>query len=404
MTVTLRVIFILLLGALLAAAPAAAQQALTPQRVASLVKEARAALTAGRPEDAVARADQVLEGSPGNRDAAAVKIDALGALRKPLNALDAYEAFIAATKREDLPLVGVVARAELQALTTDTLTHVKIDALAALARAGDPNPRSELVRISRSEQGAESGRLATIALGAFRDQTAARTLRELAATGSAQSRIEALEALGKVDARAATEGLQQLLNDPDPSARMQAMEALSRLDARSAIPQLKAILEEQTPYLRLPAAVALKRLGDASSDALVRSALDSPVLNVRLLAAQAYAGTADAAWILSIRPILQSGDIVSRLAAAELLLPHDRTGVLAVLKEAAADTNPIVRSETARILSEDRSPDVALLRPLLRDKNAEVRLQAARGILDATRAAATKRPAGPRSRSQRSSK
>jgi HEAT repeat protein len=88
--------------------------------------------------------------------------------------------------------------------------------------------------------------------------------------------------------------------------------------------------------------------------------------------------------------VLQDPDPLVRLRAAELLLQHaaDPGNAGAVLAQALADTNPAMRSAAAQRLENlpvnALERDVPTLRKLLRDKQPEVQLEAAAGLLRIT--------------------
>lgn len=335
------------------------------------VRPAKAAPAAPAREAALARIRERLAGH--RRDAA----------------LEVYEAFVAQTGSEDLALLVLIARDHLDALAAAPETEVKVGALDALAVGGDARATAALVKLAAAGPREGPGLAATLALAGLRDRAALDEVRGLARTGPKGVRPLAIAALGDVDRSAASAFAITGLQDPDPMARMGYTELAARFGATSAVPVLQRMLADRnTPFLRLPAAAALRRLGDSSGDDILRQALNSPLPDARLIAARALAEVGDRSWVSVVSPILQDPDGLNRLNAAELLLPMDRGLVLATLKAAASDANPVVRAEAARVIALASPPDVPSLRALLTDKSDLVRLRAAGAVHAAARVGA----------------
>jgi HEAT repeat protein len=303
-------------------------------------------------------------------------------------ALEVYEAFVAQTGREDLGLLVLIVHDHLEALTTGTGVEVQVGALKALAGASDARAKAALVQLAAAGVRDVSGLEATLALNSLHDNAAIREIRGLAASGPKGLRPRAIAALGDVDRSAAAALAVEGLQDPDPLARMAYTDLVARFGARSAIPLLKHMLADRNaPFLRLPAAAALRHFGDPSGDEILRQGLSSPLPDARLIAARALAEGGDRSWVSAVSPILGDPDGLNRLNAAELLLPIDRGTALRSLKTAAADVNPVVRAEAARVVALASPPEIPALRALLSDTSDLVRLQAAAAILNTAKAA-----------------
>lgn len=350
-------------------------------RPSPLVTRGRKALAAGRIEEAARLSEEALKQTPADAAAARLRIDTLLRMSDRAAALDAYEQFGRAAKKEDDRLLAPIARAELEALAGDAVPMVQVAATERLARLGDAKARQALADRTRREPDAAGGRAATEALARLGDVAAARRLTALAASGPAAVRIPALVALARSGAAERTAAVQSALEDLDPVIRAAAADAAGMGKVTEARGRLKRLLDDRSFLVRLSAAAALKRLGDTAGDALLGAALASELPDARLMAAQGFIGASDRSWVPAIRPLLQNRDGLNRLRAADMLLPIARADAYSTLAEAAEDPNPSVRSEAARILASHRAEAPALMRRLLRDQAAMVRLFAAEALV-----------------------
>jgi HEAT repeat protein len=346
----------------------------------ALLKKADESRLAGRLEEAVRLADEVLERAPANREAVRIKLEALLEAKDVDGALQTYDTHVERTGKEDADLLALMARAQLRTLSASEQPSLRVSALEELARLGDSNARASLVRDVRSKPDQPDGRLGTEALARLGDEEALNDLITFASGGHAGQRVAAVRTLKDIGDRRAVPALRNALTATDEMLRAAAAEALGSLGAREAIGALKSALQDESFYVRLVAAVALGQLGDAAASEILKNALNSGVPDVQLMVARGMASHPDKIWVRTIRPLLQNPDGLNRLVAAELLLPTDRGPAIDVLTEAAEDPNPTVRAEAARILASDPQPTLALLRPLLRDSSPWVRLHASRAI------------------------
>ena len=349
------------------------------------------ALAAGRAAEAIKAADAVLARKGSDHHAAELKIEALS-LTEPVRALDAYEGWLSRTGIEDLFLVVPVARGVLEQIAAGQDRGLRGEALRRLGRSAaakegaDPSQDpSALPPVAADVQAALAG-----------EPAAARRLLSPAASSSVppQTLAKALVPAGVT----AVPTLRALLKHAAPPVRMEAALALGKVNGAEAIPDLKALMND--PEVRNYAAVALTRLGDADAENVVDQLLQSPVFEVRLLGALAYEGRGPGPWVQAVMPALQDPNGLTRIRAAELLAPVAPEAARAVLTEAAADPNPVVRADVTRVLETTKlltptniqqtdplqRPDerlsLASLRRLLRDADPAVRLHAAGTILD----------------------
>ncbi len=349
----------------------------SPDAAQTALAQARAALSAGRLDEAVKLADGLLSATPSNREAVDVKIRALTTGGKSDLALRAYDAYAASAKRQDAGLLTPLAEGALQILgaPTQTETRLRAEALERLARHGRASARSDLEKMALSASDASLARLG--------DVKAALRLAELAASPAVQNKVPIIENLRAAKAVKQAYVLVPLLDDTNPLVQVAAAQALGALGHREALPQLRGLLEARVPYVRMSAAVAIARLGDRSADAQITSLLKSDSPDVRLLAVEALADGKDRGWTSVAKALLADPNGLTRLRAAELLLTAEPDAARPVLAKAASDANPVVRQEAVRVL-ETRAPyDVRLLRSLLADSSAWVRLHAAGALLAA---------------------
>jgi HEAT repeat protein len=362
-----------------AAAHAAAQPAAsaTPPAVA----KARAELTAGRARDAATLADTVLATTPANVEAMTVKVDALLALDDRTPALDAYDAWSAAARREQLPVLGRIARAELTALSKQGLSGIQTDALFALAEQGDAAARAQLEKLAWGTPPAGAAWPAMVALAGLGETKARNRLLQSAKESSGSGRAEALRALGEARVTTGVDALlRETLATRDSMLQSAAAETAAKLQLKALVPDLQKTAREGEQFAKFVAAVALADLGATGGEALIDAALTSPAADMRLEAARARRARGAANWAETVRPLLEDRDGLTRFKAAELLLATDRPAALKVLTPATTDANFAIRTEVARILTADPAVETPELRRLLRDGAPHVRLSAARTL------------------------
>jgi hypothetical protein len=369
----------------------------TPSKTAAVAKSspevdaARAALTAGHVDDAIAAADRILAKTPTDEDAARVKIDALmtrGDHRQ--EALDAYDKFQIAAKRGSATLLAPIARGELRALTHNDLPSTQGDALGALAADGDRAARQQLEKLATDPKSAASGAAiaADEALARLGDAPAGQRLMAAAAQLDPARRAMLLRDIASIPhaPKPAASLVRESLQSPDPMAQMTAANLAATFGLTELEPDLRQVAANGHPMVRNDATLALMRLGDAASKETIRKQLSSPVPAVQLQAARAFAAVGEKNWVVAVRPLLGNLDGLTRFSAAELMLPVDRHAALDVLQEGLTDQNPTIRTEAARIMTADGQVDPTLLRKLLTDAAPRARLLAASAVLSQARA------------------
>ncbi len=379
---------VVLLAAL--TAPAGAQRArpAAASPAAAAAQELSAgwgALAAGRTEAAEAVAERLLQAGPRRHEALSLKIAARVQAGHPETALDDYEQWVKGAPHEDVFLLQPIAVGVVEALTRAADVGVRVDALQALAEAGDATAAARLGSIAAERPGIADEALAR----ANNPEAIARLSRRVAAPNPRADMSGAIDTLAAVNAPGAAATFAAAL-DPARAmpTKMAAARALAKIGATDAIPQLRRALQDPDPPVRMTAAAALARLGDASGADLVREMENSPVADIRLMAAEVAApGNPAGAWVGTATGVLNDVDPLARLSAARLLVAHaaDPAAGLAVLNAALADPNPALRLAAVRAVEtfprEILGNDVPTLRRLLRDPDPRVRILAAGALL-----------------------
>jgi HEAT repeat protein len=342
------------------------------------------ALAAGRTDDAIKAADQLLAEYPGHHSALDLKIEAL-VTRDPVVALDAYEGWLVRARIEDVFLLAPIARATLERIAAGDDRTLALQAFQRLAASGDSNAKAQLLGKASPAPDLDDVQLAM----AGDADAATRLIQSPGAPGvRPQTLAKAIAAAGP----AAVPMLRSMLKHTDGPVRIEAVMALGKIRASDAIPDLKPLLAD--PQLRSFAAVALARVGDAEGEAIVQELLRSPLNDMRLLAAQAYEGKGSGPWVQALMPALEDPNGLTRIRAAELLAPVAPEAALPTLLAASKDPNPVVRSDVMRVFettgllvqptqqaaaSPEKTPSnsLAALRQQLRDPDAAIRLHAA---------------------------
>lgn len=345
------------------------------------------ALASGRVAEAEAAADRLLQAGTRRHDATALKIAARVQAGRAEGALDQYEDWLKGTQHEDLFLLQPVAAGVLEAQATAADLGIRVDALQALAEAGDRTAGARLAAVSAA--GGVRG-LADEGLARAGDPQAIGRLTRLVSTAGGRADVSgAIETLAAVKPPGAATAIAAAL-DPARAmpTKLAAARALGALGSPDAVPALRKALQDPDPPVRMAAAAALTRLGDPAGADLIREMENSPVTDIRLMAAEASAaGNPSGAWAATATTALQDADPAVRLTAARLLIAHgaDPTAALAALNQAVSDGNPALRLMAVRTLEQvpvDRlANDLPSLRRLLRDSDPHVRIAAASALL-----------------------
>lgn len=370
----------ILLGLLAIAVPAAAQRA-TQSREAQLA-QGWSALSEGQTARAGEIAARLLAASP--RDHAAVSLAVAAAVSgpQPLQALDAYEKWLAETRREDPFLLEDIGAGILRALDDAHEPRVRYIAITALAAYGDGAARERLAAMAGQEALPVEAEAALARAG---DPSGVQRLTERIRAGGPQDKSFAIEALKDSGQPGVAAIIADALRDPAPPSRIAAANALAELGAASAIPQLKAALGDPDPAVRTMVETALGLLGDPEHREAVERLATSPVPAFRLMHARYSAARTPAApWQTTAQALLTDADPLVRLGAIELLLQKGAaetaiTALMAALEDPSGPFRTLAAGLLAQAPLTDRG--YAAIRKALRDPLDDVRVHAARALL-----------------------
>jgi HEAT repeat protein len=386
---------VVLLLTLAQAAPPRAQAPAPPPRPpasapAPAVKDADAAALAtgwnayvsGQIDVAVKTADALLQRRPWDHAAAMLRIHALSKA-VPDRGLDAYEQWLKRSRVEDAGMLEPVAIAVLQQIVAGARADLRTRALRALAQSRVAGAREALAADKTGEQ-AQIDTDVTAARGG--DAEAVQRLNARASAGGSAALAEAFAGLG---VSAGEPGLLLLAKSQNPQTRAAAVEGLGGIKSDAARTAATAARRDSDPVVRTSATIALARMGDQTALADVDRMLNSNVPDVQVTAARAWEGR-PGPWVAVLRPLLDNPDGLTRLEAARAIAPVDPDAARRVFNTALGDTNPVIRYESAKALSEMTDlrltgEDIASLRARLRDGDPLVRLSAASAILRTAR-------------------
>jgi HEAT repeat protein len=141
------------------------------------------------------------------------------------------------------------------------------------------------------------------------------------------------------------------------------------------------LFDHDIPTVRMFAAIALKRLGQRSVETALAKWLASEVPDVRLLAAEAYTPGERLVWLPFVRELRTNANELVRLRAAERLACCDAATAKAILFDALASPNPLLRGEAARVFDEKQLADARVARRLMGDPFPPIQLRGARAAV-----------------------
>jgi hypothetical protein len=305
------------------------------------------------------------------------------------SALDAYDAWFAAVRLEDAPMLGRIAVAELEAVKSEPL--LEVDAIAALTGASGPvatRAKAQLSELAWATPATTKSWPAIAALCRLGDRKAAARAAQAYRESSGSGRLVALEAVIAAGGAEAEPILRDALAVRDPMIQSAAAQGAATLQLERLVPALQQVVKAGEMFAPFSAAVALAQLGATGGESLVEAGATSPAMDARLKAITARKARGDKGWVEAARGLLGSEDPVVRYQAAALLVSADRQSAMKVLQAGTTDPNPAVRTLVADLLARDPGVPLAEFRRLMRDGIPRVRLLAASAILA--------RPAPPR--------
>jgi HEAT repeat protein len=146
-------------------------------------------------------------------------------------------------------------------------------------------------------------------------------------------------------------GLLLLAKSANPPTRAAAVDALGGVKSAAARDAVSQLQQDPDPAVRIACTIALARMGDTGALATVDQMLASGVPDVQIIASRAFEGR-PGPWVAVIRPLLDNKDGLTRLEAAQAIAPVDPDAARRVLGTALADPNPVVRYESAKTMEE----------------------------------------------------
>jgi hypothetical protein len=342
-----------------------------------------AALAAGRATEAERIAAELLNRHPSDHAVWALHIEALATIRPARQAVEAYRVWSDRHRAEDSGLLAVAARGVVREVAASTQGADRLRALEVLAQDGDETARSQMSRLMKEARPdtvfdlAQSGnqQAGAVAVAQLKDRSNPRT-------------GQLLDQLTRRGVAVPPELIGPMLSDPDPRTRATAARAAAAANATELTDRLVALLQDRDSDVRGDAALALRRLGSTEGNAIADELLNSDIPGVRLEALNVVADAPGVAVSALATPYLQHEDELVRVAAARLVARTQPDVAAPVLAEAAANENPAISDEAARVLGS--TPGVVIphgsIVNLLLSPSAPVRVEAGRAALEQARA------------------
>lgn len=175
-----------------------------------------------------------------------------------------------------LVALGAAAVGPLRRALQHAMPSVRLHAVRALAKLGDPSAIDDVVAALGDSE--NSGAVAIAAERALVEWGAPvrDAVLEAALRGPAGIRPRALRALGKIGGEGLQGPLTTLLGDPVAAIRLQAAVALVQTLGRQALGRVAPLLGDADKWVRYGVAEALVQLGSARGRKVLEEARDDP--------------------------------------------------------------------------------------------------------------------------------
>jgi HEAT repeat protein len=302
---------------------------------------------------------------------AADAIARLADSRQYADALAAYDRQVtASSNRPDAALLAVIARAQLKDFAGGTDAVMSADALERLAAGGDDQALATLRDKASGPAGSDPAVAAIKGLLRLGDKATIARLAKVLESTPPSERAELIQTLDQARVVAAGPAIAGYLGDTAPTVRMAAAQAVGDLGVKEALPTLKSMFEKDIPTVKTFAAIALKRLGDRTADAYLADLLTSQV-------PEAYPAADSRIWLPAVRELRNDRNELARVKAAERLACCDVPTARAILFDAFASPNPLMRGEAARVFDETGLGDARVARRLMGEAIDMLRLRGA---------------------------
>lgn len=267
----------------------------------------------------------------------------------------------------------------------DPAPAVRIAAISALGDTGDQSVVDILRRMARADEGALPvfAAAALVKLGhadAFDDILSTATLPD------PDARMAAIGVLGRLKLPRGFTVLSQSVYDPDPSVRAFAAGALGEFGTPESAAPLTHAIGDEDPRVRSIAAASLGRLQLPHVRPLLWQAAKDPVDFVRAGAVEGLLRIGDAEAALVARELTKHANPSIRSAVAQAIgLSRYKPGI-SLLDLLRQDLQPQPRLMAARALGRmARREALPVLKPMLQDSDAAIRVTAAGSVLHVLR-------------------
>jgi len=411
----------------------------------SVVTQAQQAFEGEKFQEVVDMLKPVLTKAPVPLQATRLHLLALARLGEVVEALDAYEAMVKATKREDEGLLRQMALASILPRRTDMREQIRGAAYTALKEidSDDVIPYLEdgltdgsgMLRalvaeaLAKQKAGQQSKRfrnalkdeaglvraavliglgrtgeagLTALVVNSLQDEqalvqiAAARALYELghkkywtrieqgAQSKEGYERGAAIRAFGELGDKRAISILEKTATDAQPSIRAAALISLGKLTFSESLPTLKAALFDPIPAVRSVAALSLGYFEPHEVLAPLKRALVdvNPGVKAASVAALLRVGAPFSVVEGAVHQLLQDSNPAIRSGAAKALGNGTGPEVISTLTFILNDALPRPRIVAARSLGRIQERTLLpILKRTLRDSDAAVRVTAAAAIV-----------------------
>ena len=180
---------------------------------------------------------------------------------------------------------------------------------------------------------------------------AVKPLAEMLRTATSDKKVAAAGVLGEIGDPIVFRPLQSLLRDGEPSVRSAAIYALEQAGCREAVPALVAALRDSARNVRLVAAQVLGTLGDAQTVEPLIRLVDDKDWEVRHAAVQSLGKLGDTRAFPTVAKRLDDTDQEVREVAADALGRVGNESIVEKLVMTMVDAHGGVRQAAARALT-----------------------------------------------------
>ena len=181
---------------------------------------------------------------------------------------------------------------------------------------------------------------------------AVKPLAELLRTASTEKKIAAANVLGEIGDPVVFKPLQNLLRDAEPMVRSAAIYALEQAGCREALPALVVALRDSSRSVRLVAVAVLGSLGDAQTVEPLIRLVDDKDWEIRQTAVKSLGKLGDTRAFPSVAKRLDDTDQEVREVAADALGRVGNETIVEKLVMTMVDAHGGVRQAAARALAQ----------------------------------------------------